>query len=103
MNQIEQNEKIAKPFSKLKYCGDNRNYQTRSATKKLLDIPCFSTNFYGTQSAKYHCIIDWRNFKKQFPAITLLKRTHSTINQSAFTCSKLEKKTLEQGVKYVQG
>ena len=32
MNQIEENEKIAKSFSKLKYCGDNHKYQTRSAT-----------------------------------------------------------------------
>ena len=39
MNQIEQNEKTVKSFSKLKYCGDNLHYQTRSATKKLLDIP----------------------------------------------------------------
>ena len=36
-NQIEQNKKIVKSVSKLKYCGDNRNYQTRSATRKLLD------------------------------------------------------------------
>ena len=67
MNQIEQNEKIAKSFSKLKYCGDNHNYQTKSAARKLLDTPCFSTNFYGTQSAKYHCIIDWNNFKNNPP------------------------------------
>ena len=24
------------------------------------------TDTYGTQSAKYHCIIDWNNFKKTF-------------------------------------
>ena len=29
LNQIEQNEKIAKSFSKLKYCADNHNYSTR--------------------------------------------------------------------------
>ena len=79
MNQIEQNEKIAKSFSKLKYCGDNHNYQTKSAARKLLDTPCFSTNFYGTQSAKNHCIIDWNNFKKQFPSLIPLERTHSAI------------------------
>ena len=44
--------------------GDNHNYQTRSATRILLDTPCFGTNFYGAQSAKYHHIIDWNNFKK---------------------------------------
>ena len=67
MNQIEKNEKIAKSISQLKYCGDNHNHQTRSATRKLLDTPCFSSNFYGTQSAKYHCINDWNNFKKNSP------------------------------------
>ena len=70
MNHIEENEKIAKPFSRIKYCGDNHNYQTRSATRKLLDTPCFSTKFYGTQSANYHCIIDWNNFKKRFSTVT---------------------------------
>ena len=45
MNQIEQNEKIAKSFSELKYCGDNHNYQTRSATKELLDTPCLAQIF----------------------------------------------------------
>ena len=74
-NQIAQNEKIAKSFSKLKYCGDNHNYETRSATRKLLDTPCFSANFYGTQSAKYYCIIDWNNFKKQFFTVTPLEST----------------------------
>ena len=66
MNQIEQNEKLAKSFSELKYCGYNHNYQTRSVTRKLLNIPCVKTDAYGTQSAKYHCIIDWNNFKKTF-------------------------------------
>ena len=68
MNQIEQNEKISKSFSKLKYGGDKHNYHTRSATKKCLDIPRLSISFYGTPSAKYHCIIDWNNFKKQVDA-----------------------------------
>ena len=63
-NQIEQNEKMTKSFLRLKYCGDNHNYQTRSAARILLDTPCFGTNFYGTQSAKYHHNIDWNNFKK---------------------------------------
>ena len=39
MNQTEQDEKLAKSFSELKYCGYNHNYQTRSVTKKLLNIP----------------------------------------------------------------
>ena len=79
MNQIEQNEKIAKSYLELNYCGDNHNYQTRSAAKKLLDTPCFSTNFYGIQTAKYHCIIDWNNLKKQFSTVTPLEHAHSAI------------------------
>ena len=67
MNQIEEKEKIAKSFSNLKYCRDNHNYQTRSATRKLLDTLCFNTNFYDTQSAKYHFVIDWNNFKNDSP------------------------------------
>ena len=64
MNQIEQNEKLAESFSELKYRGYNHNYQTRSVTRKLLNIPYVKTDAYWTQSAKYHCIIDLNNFKK---------------------------------------
>ena len=58
MNQIEQNGKLAKSFSELKYCGYNHNYQTRSVIRKLVNILYVKTDPYGTQSAKYHCIID---------------------------------------------
>ena len=58
--------KLAKSFLELKYCGYNHNYQTRSVTRKLLNTSCVKTDAYGTQSAKYHCIIDWNNFKKTF-------------------------------------
>ena len=44
MNQIEQNEELAKSFSELKYCGYNHNYQTRSAARKFLNIPCVKTD-----------------------------------------------------------
>ena len=66
MNQIEQNEKLAESFSELKYRGYNHNYQTRSVTRKLLNIPYVKTDAYGAQSAKYHCIIGWNYFKKTF-------------------------------------
>ena len=88
MNQNEQNEKIVKSFSKLKYCGDNHNYQTRPAARKLLDNPCFSINFYGTQSAKYHCITDWDNLKKQSSSLTPLEHTHSAIKSLPKTLSR---------------
>ena len=56
MNQIEQNEKIAKSFSELKYCGDNHNCQTRSATKKLLHTPCLAQILWYSisQISLYH-------------------------------------------------
>ena len=66
MNEIKQNEKLAKSFSELKYCSYILNDQTRSVTRKLLNISYVKTDAYGTQSAKYHCIIDWNNFKEIF-------------------------------------
>ena len=45
---IENNEKTAKSFPHLNYCDDNQNYGTMSNTKKLLDIPYLTTDFYGT-------------------------------------------------------
>ena len=69
MSLIEEDEKIAESFASLKHCGDNHHYQTRSKTKKLLDIPLFKTDTYGTHSVKYNCIVDWNNFKKKFPSL----------------------------------
>ena len=64
--QIEQNQTLAKSFVTLKHCGDNHNYQTRASTKRILDTPLYKTNTYGTHSAKYHCILDWNQFKRIF-------------------------------------
>ena len=69
MSLIEEDEKIAKSFANLKHCGDNHSYQTRSKTNRLLDIPLFKTDTYGTHSVKHNCIVDWNNFKKMFPAL----------------------------------
>ena len=66
-------------------------YHTRSATKRLLDIPCFNTNFKGTQSAKYHCIIDRNNFLKKTPKGNAI-RTHTHRNKIT------TKRTLSQPV-----
>ena len=79
MNQIKQNEKLAKSFLELKYCGYNYNYQTRSMTRKLLDIPYIKKDAYETQSAKYHCIIDWNNFKKTFSNLSPDKHRNTKI------------------------
>ena len=48
--QLEQDEQLAKSFPALKHCGDNRNYQTRSTIKRLLDTPLLNTDTYGMQS-----------------------------------------------------
>ena len=79
MNQIKPNEKLAKSFLELKYCGYNHNYQTRSMTRKLLDIPYIKKDAYETQSAKYHCIIDWNNFKKAFSNLSPDKHRNTKI------------------------
>ena len=39
MSQIENNPKLANSFADLKHCDDSHNYQTKSKTKGLLDIP----------------------------------------------------------------
>ena len=65
--QIEQNQTLAKSFVTLRYCGDNHNHQTQAYTKRILDTPLYNVNTYGTHSAKYHCILDWNQFKRIFP------------------------------------
>ena len=79
MSQIEQNQKLAETFPALKHCGDNHKYNTRSAAKKLIDIPLLNTDTYGTQSAKYNCITDWNNFRKTFSNLRLEECTYGTV------------------------
>ena len=62
MDQTEHNEKLAINFPTVKHCGDNYSYDTRSAAKKLLDIPLLNTETYGTRLSKCNRIIDWNNF-----------------------------------------
>ena len=68
MYQFEQTNAIATSFPTL-HSKDKLNYQTRSATQNLLDIPLARTNKYGKGSVKYQCIRDWNNFKKNFPQV----------------------------------
>ena len=77
--QIEQNQTLAKSFVTLKHCGDNHNYQTRASTKRILDTPLYKTNTYGTHSAKYHCILDWNQFKRIFPNLSETDYTYSKL------------------------
>ena len=77
MCKNKQNEKTAKYFSKTKQFSDNQNYLIKSIANEFLDIPCCRTNVYGIHPAKYHCIIDCDNFKKQSPRVTPIERTHS--------------------------
>ena len=48
---------------------DKHNYNTRSATHNLLDIPLTETNMYGKNSIKNLCIRDWNNLKRGFSDI----------------------------------
>ena len=59
---------------------DKYNYNTRSATHNLLDIPLTKTNMYGENSIKNHCIRDWNNLKKDL----------SDIPDSEFSLSKIK-------------
>ena len=79
VSQVEQNQTFAKSFITLKHCGDNHNYQTRASTKKILDTPLYKTNTYGTHSAKYHCIVDWNQFKRIFPNLSETDYTYSKL------------------------
>ena len=49
MYQVEQNNALATSFPAL-HSKDKHNYQTRSATQNLLDIPLARTNKYGKGS-----------------------------------------------------
>ena len=75
MSQTKTNKKLAESFIQLKHFGDDHNYQTRAKSIILLDIPHFSTNYYGTHSAKYNCIKDWNKFRNNFPS-TLLNQCY---------------------------
>ena len=62
MYQIETNQRLANSFIDLRHCGDNHKHLTKSKAKSLLDISFVNTQIYGTQSVKYNCITDWKNF-----------------------------------------
>ena len=68
MYQLEQNDALATSFPAL-HSREKHNYETRSATQNLLDVPLARTNKYGKESVNYQCIRDWNNFKKKFPQI----------------------------------
>ena len=66
--QVELNNALATSFPALHSKGKH-NYQTRSVTQNLLDVPLARTNKYGKESVKYQYVRDWNNFKKKFPQI----------------------------------
>ena len=57
MYQVEQNNALA-TFLPALHSRDKHNYQTRSATQNLLDVPLARTNKYGKEFVKYQCIRD---------------------------------------------
>ena len=52
MYQVEQNNGLATSFPAL-HSKDKRNYQTRSSSQNLLEVPLVKTNKSGQQSVKY--------------------------------------------------
>ena len=81
MSQIETTQKLANSFADLKHCGDSHNYQTKSETKRLLDIPLLNTQIYGTQSVKYNCIKDWNNFRNNFSNLLPHQFTYTLVKK----------------------
>ena len=65
-SQIGTNQKLANSFADLKHCADSHNYQSKSKTKRRLDIPLLNTQNYGTRSVKNNCIKGWSNSRNSF-------------------------------------
>ena len=70
--QTEKSQTLAKLFVTLKHCGDDDNYQKRASTKGSLGTRLYKTNTYGTHSAKYHCILDWKKSFLTSQKLTIL-------------------------------
>ena len=68
MYEIQHRSKLSASVPAL-HAKDKHNYNTRSATHNLLDIPFTKTNMYGKNSIKNHCIRDWNNLKKDLSDI----------------------------------
>ena len=68
MYEIQHRPKLSASFPAL-HAKDKHNYNTRSQTHNLLDIPLTKTNMYGKNSIKNHCIRDWNNLKKDLSDI----------------------------------
>ena len=91
--QIQHSPKLSVSFPTL-YAKEKHNYNTRSATHNLLDIPLTKTNMYGKNSIKNHCIRDWNNFKKDLPDIpdselSLSKRSQSSLKKNTLVNTEL--------------
>ena len=80
-SHIETNKKVASSFVELKHNGDNKNYKTKSKTKRLLDTPFLNTEIYGTLKYKHNCIKDWYNFRNNFPNIPLHQCTDALVKK----------------------
>ena len=68
MYKIQHRPKLSAPFPSV-HAKDKHNYNTRSTTHNLLDIPLTKANMYGKNSVKNHCIRDWNNLKKDLSYI----------------------------------
>ena len=43
MPQIKTTQELANSFADIKHCGDSHNYQTKSKTIGILDVPLLNT------------------------------------------------------------
>ena len=44
----------------------SKHEQTQASAKNILDTPIYKKKLYGPHSAKYHCIVDCKQFKRTF-------------------------------------
>ena len=80
MYQFQQNNVLATSSLAL-HSKDKHNYQTRSETQNLLDVPLARTTKYGKESVKYQCIREWNNFKENSPKIPENKLSYMKIKK----------------------
>ena len=73
-------EKILPGFdSKLTYRADTHRYNTRAASKGVINIPKFNTHYFGYLSTTYQAISDWNSFLLRFPKETTSELSHEQL------------------------
>ena len=75
MIQIENNKRLAASFAGLKYCGENYNYTTQSATSYLIFQVTEMISMVNNLPSIV-ILIDWNKFKTDFPDVNQNELSH---------------------------